>query len=71
MILTKKFDTQTNTKTYKFFGSSIFTSEVRCPHMYVERRFDLLIESHSNFCLNFCALLGGFKLAVACLELQL
>ena len=71
MNLIKKFDAQTHTKTYKYFRSSIFTIEARFPNRFVERRFEILIQSHSNLYLYFCALLVGFKLTVACLKLQL
>jgi hypothetical protein len=71
MILMKGFDAQTHIKTYKYFGSSIFTSEIRFPFKNIESRFVLLIEFHSNLCLHYCALLVGIKLTVACLNSQL
>ena len=67
----KGFDAQTYIKTYKYFNSSVFTSETRFPFMDIERRFVLFTHSQSNICLNFCALLVGQKFTVACLKLQL
>jgi len=71
MILIKDFDAQTNIITYKYIGSSTFTSKTRFPFMEIERRFVLHIYSQSNFCLHYCALLVGHKLTVACPNLQL